>query len=75
MMNGQNPIYVISFTSRPAKNEADPENEDDIVLEEINLDEVEPEDMTGDIVEDITNVISVVDLTPEKIREVMVESE
>lgn len=46
MMNGQNPIYVISFTSRPAKNEADPENEDDFVLEEINLDEVEPEDMT-----------------------------
>ncbi len=24
MMNGQNPIYVISFTSRPAKKEADP---------------------------------------------------
>ena len=59
MMNGQNPIYVISFTSRPAKKEADPENEDDFVLEEINLDEVEPEDMTGDIVEDITKVISV----------------
>ena len=36
MMNGQNPIYVISFTSRPAKKEADPENEDDFVLEEIN---------------------------------------
>ena len=75
MMNGQNPIYVISFTSRPAKNEADPENEDDFVLEEINLDEVEPEDMTGDIVEDITKVISVGDLTPEKIREEMEESE
>ena len=75
MMNGQNPIYVISFTSRPAKKEADPENEDDFVLEEINLDEVEPEDMTGDIVEDITKVISVGDLTPEKIREEMEESE
>ena len=50
---------MISFTSRPAKKEADPENEDDFVLEEINLDEVEPEDMTGDIVEDITKVISV----------------
>ena len=35
MMNGQNPIYVISFTSRPAKKEADPENEDDFVLEEM----------------------------------------
>ena len=55
--------------------EADPENEDDFVLEEINLDEVEPEDMTGDIVEDITKVISVGDLTPEKIREEMEESE
>ena len=75
MMNGQNPIYVISFTSRPAKKEADPENEDDFVLEEINLDEVEPEDMTGDIVEDITKVISVGDLTPEKIREEIEESE
>ena len=79
MMNGQNPIYVISFTSRAAKKEADPENEDDFVLEEINLDEVEPEDMTGDmagdIVEDITKVISVGDLTPEKIREEMEESE
>lgn len=51
------------------------ENEDDFVLEEINLDEVEPEDMTGDIVEDITKVISVGDLTPEKIREEMEESE
>ena len=58
-----------------AKKEADPENEDDFVLEEINLDEVEPEDMTGDIVEDITKVISVGDLTPEKIREEMEESE
>ena len=67
MMNGQNPIYVISFTSRPAKKEADPENEDDFVLEEINLDEVEPEDMT--------KVISVGNLTPEKIREEMEESE
>ena len=57
------------------KKEADPENEDDFVLEEINLDEVEPEDMTGDIVEDITKVISVGDLTPEKIREEMEESE
>ena len=66
---------MISFTSRPAKKEADPENEDDFVLEEINLDEVEPEDMTGDIVEDITKVISVEDLTPEKIREEMEESE
>lgn len=55
--------------------EEDPENEDDFVLEEINLDEVEPEDMTGDIVEDITKVISVGDLTPEKIREEMEESE
>ena len=70
---------MISFTSRPAKKEADTENEDDFVLEEINLDEVEPEDMTGDmagdIVEDITKVISVGDLTPEKIREEMEESE
>lgn len=74
MMNGQNPIYVISFTSRPAKGSRS-ENEDDFVLEEINLDEVEPEDMTGDIVEDITKVISVGDLTPEKIREEMEESE
>lgn len=57
------------------KKEADPENEDDFVLEEINLDEVEPEDMTGDIVKDITKVISVGDLTPEKIREEMEESE
>ena len=79
MMNGQNPIYVISFTSRPAKKAADPENEDDFVLEEINLDEVKPEDMTGDIAgdiaEDITKVISAGDLTPEEIREEMEESE
>ncbi len=32
-------------------------------------------DMAGDIVEDITKVISVGDLTPEKIREEMEESE
>ena len=35
MMNGQNPIYVISFTSRPAKKEADPEMKTNFVLEEM----------------------------------------
>lgn len=45
MMNGQNPIYVISFTSRPAKKEADPERRR-FRSGRNNLDEVEPEDMT-----------------------------
>ena len=78
MMNGQNPIYVISFTSRLVE-KPESQDEEDFVLEEINLDEIEPEDvtgdMTGDIADDITKVIAVGDLTPEEIRKEMEETE
>ena len=78
MMNGQNPIYVISFTSRLVE-KPESRDEEDFVLEEINLDEIEPEDvmgdMTGDIADDITKVIAVGDLTPEEIRKEMEETE
>ena len=64
MMNGQNPIYIISFTSVEMKAEKEVEDEDDFVLEEIDLDEIEPDDIT-----------EVLPLTPEEIMEEELEEE